>query len=90
MNFKHAMARVANGKTVKVTPTSNENPYLVRVGVYKEMGDLILQCRCLTEDGTRPEPGLDWEPVCYLLCFDEYIDGEWEIVDKDDFKEEDE
>ena len=89
MNFKKAMKIVENHKTVEVTPTSEENPYLVKIGMFKGL-DECLQCRSLTKDGTRLEPGLDWEPVCYLLCFDDYIDGEWEIVDEDDFTEEDE
>ena len=87
MNFKKAMDNVADGKTVKVTPNcSGEYPYLVKIGVYKEVGDLILQCRSLTMDGTHLDPGLDWEPVCYLLCFDDYLDGEWEVVDAKDYR----
>ena len=85
MNFKHAMARVANGKTVKVTPTSDENPFLVKVGMFEGLEADCLRCRCLTKDGTHLDPDCDWEVVCYLLCFNAYIDGEWEVVDADDY-----
>lgn len=85
MNFKKAMDNVADGKTVKVTPTNEENPFLVKVGMFEGLEADCLQCRCLTKDGTHLEPDCDWEVVCYLLCFDEYIDGEWEIVNEDDY-----
>lgn len=90
MNFKKAMNYVEGGKTVKVTPTSEENPYLVKIGMHNDLNAECLQCRSLSKDGTHLVPGWDWEVVCYLLCFDEYIDGEWEVVNEDDFKEEDE
>ena len=89
MNFKKAMDNVADGKTVKVTPTNEENPFLIKVGSFEGL-DECLQCRSLTMDGAHLNPDWDWEPVCYMLCFDDYLDGEWEIVDADDFKEEDE
>lgn len=85
MNFKKAMDNVADGKTVKVTPTNEENPFLVKVGMFEGLEADCLQCRCLTKDGNHLEPDCDWEVVCYLLCFDEYIDGEWEIVNEDDY-----
>lgn len=88
MNFKEAMDNVANGKTVKVTPNcSGEYPHLVKVGSFEGVEGLVLQCRSLTMDGAHLNPNRDWEPVCYLLCFEDYLDGEWEIVNKDDFKE---
>ena len=91
MNFKKAMDNVANGKTVKVTPNcSGEYPHLVKVGSFEGLEADCLQCRSLTMDGAHLNPDWGWEPVCYLLCFDDYIDGEWEIVNEDDFKEEDE
>ena len=90
MNFKKAMDNVADGKTVKVTPTNEEPPFLVKVGMFKGLEADCLLCRCLTKDGAHLNPDWDWEPVCYLLCFDDYIDGEWEVVNEDDFKEEDE
>ena len=91
MNFKEAMDKVADGKTVKVTPNSSgEHPYLVKVGAFEDTEFDSLLCRSLTLDGTHLEPDCDWEPVCYLLCFEDYLDGEWEIVNEDDFKEEDE
>ena len=90
MNFKKAMKIVEDHKTVKVTPTSEENPYLVKIGMFEGLEADCLLCRCLTKDGAHLDPDCDWEVVCYLLCFDEYIDGEWEVVNEDDFKEEDE
>lgn len=90
MNFKKAMDNVANGKTVKVTPTNEEPPFLIKVGMFEGLEADCLQCRCLIKDGTHLDPDWGWEVVCYLLCFEEYIDGEWEIVNEDDFKEEDE
>ena len=84
MNFRRAMKEVNEDKTVKVTPDSEEFPFLVRVGYYKD--ELCLICRCLTKDGTHLEPDLDWEPVCYLLCFEDYLDGKWEVVDVKDYR----
>lgn len=89
MNFREAMRQVMAGETVKVTPdTSGGNPHLVRVDFNPDTDLCCLQCVCLTEDGQRIEPGEVWEPVCYLLCFDDYLDGEWEVVDADDFANE--
>ena len=86
MNFKKAMDNVANGKTVKVTPTSSgEYPHLVKVGSFEGVEGLVLQCRSLTMDGAHLNPDWDWEIVCYLLCFEDYIDGEWEVVNEDDY-----
>jgi hypothetical protein len=85
MNFREAMRHVLNMETVRVTPdTSGGNPHLVRVVLNPDADQMCLQCVCLTEDGKRIEPGEIWEPVCFLLCFDEYLDGEWEVVDADD------
>lgn len=86
MNFREAMRQVMAGETVRVTPdTSGGNPHLVRVDLHPGSDQCCLQCVCLTEDGQRIEPGEVWEPVCYLLCFDDYLDGEWEVVDADDY-----
>lgn len=86
MNFREAMRQVMAGETVRVTPdTSGGNPHLVRVDFFPDSDQMCLQCVCLTEDGKRIEPGEVWEPVCYLLCFDDYLDGEWEVVDADDY-----
>ena len=90
MNFKKAMDNVANGKTVKVTPTNEEPPFLIKVGMFEGLEGDCLQCRCLTMDGAHLNPDWGWEIVCYLLCFEEYIDGEWDDVNEDDFKGEDE
>lgn len=84
MNFRRAMKEVEEGRTVKVMPNSEEYPFLVKVDYYKD--ETCLLCRCLTKDGTHLEPDLDWEPVCYLLCFEDYLDGEWEVVDADDYR----
>lgn len=87
MNFREAMRQVMAGETVKVTPdTSGGNPHLVRVDLHPNSDQMGLQCVCLTADGQHIEPGEVWEPVCYLLCFDEYLDGEWEVVDADDYR----
>lgn len=87
MNFKEAMDKVSDGKTVKVNPLHGWQPYLVRVDIHPDLDMDCLQCICLTEDGEHIEPGEIWEPVCFLLCFEDYLDGEWEIVDADDFEE---
>lgn len=89
MNFKSAMDSVADGKTVKVTPNSSgEYPHLVKVGAFEDTEFDCLLCRALTLDGTHLVSGWGWEPVCYLLCFEDYLDGEWEVVNEDDFEEE--
>lgn len=86
MNFREAMRHVLNMETVKVTPdTSGGNPHLVRVDLIPDADRVCLQCVCLTEDGKHIEPGEAWEPVCFLLCLDEYLDGEWEVVNEDDY-----
>lgn len=89
MNFKEAMKNVEDYKTVKVTPFEGNggNPHLVKVDFHPDLDCECLQCVCLTEDGQHIEPGEIWEPVCYLLCREGFIDGEWEIVNEDDFEE---
>ena len=88
MDFRKAMACVAKGKAVRVCPKNGERPHLVKVDFFEGLGDqLVLQCRCLTRDALRFEPGYNWEPVCFLLCCPDYLDGRWEFVDERDFKE---
>ena len=89
MDFKEAMKNVEDFKVAKVTPVEGKgtHPHLVKVDSYPDLDMYCLQCVCLTEDGTHLEPDCDWEPVCYLFCFEDIIDGEWEIVNEDDFKE---
>lgn len=87
MNFREAMHKVMGMKTVKVTPdsTSGIHPHLVRVEFHPDLDQDCLQCVCLTADGQHIEPEEAWEPVCFLLCCEEILDGEWEVVDADDY-----
>lgn len=85
MNFREAMECVRSGEVVRVMPKGNGQPYLLRVDIQPDLGLDCLLCILLTEDGQHFREDEVWEPVCYLLCFGEYIDGEWEVVDVDDF-----
>lgn len=87
MDFRKAMEYVAKREVVKVSPTSGDSPFLVKVGLFKDLDGECLQCRCLTRDGMFLEPDCDWEPVCYLLCFSDYLDGRWDVVEERFFKE---
>ena len=89
MDFKKAMDCVGKGKTVRVCPASGEHPFLVKVGFLQELEAECLMCRCLTRDALYLEPDYDWEPVCYLLSFPDYLDGKWQVVDERDYKEVD-
>lgn len=91
MNFKDAMEHVAHNRTVKVTPLEGQgcHPHLIRVDFHPDLDGDCLQCVCLTKDGQHIEPGETWEPVCYLLCFEDFIDGKWELVNADDYTYDD-
>ena len=88
MDFRKAMEYVAKGKTVRVCPTSGEHPFLVKIDFFEKLdGEGCLLCRCLTRDGLYLEPGYSWEPVCGLLCYPDYLDGKWDVVNERDYKE---
>ena len=89
MDFKEAMDCIYVGKTVKVSPLVGHgaHPHLLKVGYCPDLDIDCLQCVCLTEDGEHIDSGESWEPVCYLLCLEDFIDGDWDVVDEDDFKE---
>ena len=77
MDFKEAMDEVSEGKTVKVTPkNAKSHTYELAVRYCAELDDELLMCRYVSKDGNRN----DWEPVVYLFCNEDVIDGDWEIV----------
>ena len=77
MNFKKAMDNVANGKTVKVTPKNTKSyTYELAVRYCAGLDDELLMCRYVSKDGNMN----DWEPVIYLFCDEDVIDGDWEVI----------
>lgn len=76
MNFKEAMDKVSHGEMVRVTPKDESYTYELAIRYCAELDDEILMCRYVSEDGYRD----DWEPIVYLFCDEDVIDGDWEVV----------
>ena len=76
MNFREAMDKVSYGEMVRVTPKDESYTYELAVRYCVELDDEILMCRCGFMGGDKS----DWEPIAYLFCDEDVIDGEWEIV----------
>lgn len=84
MNFKEAMDEVSEGRTVTVTPKNTKSyTYELAVRYCAELDDELLMCRYVSKDGNRN----DWEPVVYLFCDEDVIDGDWEVVPNTEVEE---
>lgn len=84
MDFKEAMDEVSEGKTVKVTPKNAKSyTYELAVRYCEELDDELLMCRCEFADGDKS----NWEPIAYLFCNEDIIDGDWEVVSNTEVEE---
>lgn len=79
MDFKSAMLELLedNYPTLRVIPKGDKRyTYELAIRYCEDLDDEILMCRCKFVGGDKS----DWEPIAYLFCDEDVIDGEWEII----------
>ena len=86
MDFKSAMLELLedNYPTLRVIPKGDKrHTYELAIRYCEDLDDEILMCRYVSKDGNMN----DWEPIAYLFCDEDVIDGEWEIVPDTEVRE---
>lgn len=79
MDFKSAMLELLedNPPTLRVIPKEDKrHTYELAIRYCEDLDYEILMCRCEFMGGDKS----NWEPIAYLFCDEDIIDGEWEIV----------